>query len=361
MIDATEVVLDVPPETVPDAPFETVPDAPPDATPDAPPDARPPDAAPDAAPPACDYLEAADGSNAATSEATSLTIGGTPHTVCGTINTGHFDTATKTVDTDRYRVTSDGTLPLIVRYFGATGAAELSVLVFDTTLTPTLLFGTRSNPTVDDHGAFTAVLPAGTYDVVVVAHATADLAAPIDYKLGFAPDAPGRCPAITAAASYTEAADGPGTGNDVIAAKFAVDPRFKLTTLTTDAPEPTGLTIDAVTPVRIAGSSANVNAADDYMDRDTYLVQTGPSTSELTLRLNWADQGVDLDYLVFPADQTTSTGESLLSTPGEEYNVVAVKPNTAYWIWIGSHDGSAVLPAAYDLSVCGTLLDTRVR
>lgn len=348
MIDAAPDVAD--PAAI-DAAIDAAPDAPPDAAPDA----------PDAPPPACDYLEAADGSNAATSEATSLTIGGAPHTLCGTINPGHFDAASKTVDTDRYRVTSDGTVPLIIRYFGAPGAAELSVLVFDTTITPTLLFGTRSNPTVDDHGAFVAVLPAGSYDVVVVAHAAADLAAPIDYKLGFAPDAPGRCPAITAPASYAEATDGAGTGNDVIAAKFAVDPRFKLTALATDAPEPTGLTIDAATPVRISGSSANVNADDDYMDRDTFLVQTGATTSELTLRLDWSETGVDLDYVVFPADQTASAGESLLATPGEEYNVIAVKPSTAYWIWIGSHDGSAVLPAAYDLSICGALLDTRVR
>jgi len=36
--------------------------------------------------------------------------------------------------------------------------------------------------------------------------------------------------------------------------------------------------------------------------------------------------------------------------------VIAVKPNSAYWIWIGSHDGSTALPAAYDLSICGASL-----
>lgn len=357
VIDAQDVL---------DAPFDAAADASPDAAADAAPDATP-DAAPDAPdappppPPACDYLEVADGSNAATAEETSLTVGADARSLCGTINIGHYDAATRTVDRDRYRVTSDGTVPLVVRSFGAPGAAELSVLVFDIAALPTLLFGTTSTSTVPDHVAFTAVLPAGTYDVVVAALADADLGAPVDYKISFAPDAPSRCPAITAAASYTEAADGAGTGNDVIAVKFATDPRFKLTTLATDAPEPTGLTIDATTPVRISGASANVNADDDYMDRDTFLVQTGPATSELTLRLDWADHGVDLDYVVFPANQTAEAGESLLATPGEEYNVVAVKPSTAYWIWIGSHDGSAVLPAAYDLSICGTLLDSRVR
>jgi hypothetical protein len=324
----------------------------------------PPDAPPDASlglisPPPCGYTEKADGTNQATAEPTALTVGTTDHSLCGTINTGHFDGATNTVDTDTYRVTSDGGQSLVVRLFGAPGselAGEFSVLIFDTAANPTLVAGGANHPAIADHGTFAARLPAGTYDVVVAVHNPTALAAAFAYKVELAPDAPTRCPAVTTAASYTEAADGTGAGNDVVAVAFGSAPPYKLTASTTDAAEPTGLTIGGVTPLRITGSSANVDAADDYMDRDTFLIQTGPNTNELTLRLDWAAAANDLDFVVFPADHVEATGDGLLSEPREEYSVIPVKPSSSYWIWVGSHDGSTALPATYDLSICGTAL-----
>jgi len=326
------------------------------------------DAMPDAGPPPCVYTEKADATNDPAgdpasdpkAEPTGLTIGTMPQILCGTINAGHFNSATMTVDADAYRVASDGT-NVVVRFSGSSGApamARFSVFVFDfdENMDPRLLFGGSNSPSVRDHGAFLIALPAGTYEVVVSAQGSADLAASFDYRVEIAPDGPTRCPAVTAPAAYTEAADGAGASNDVVAFDFDFDPSLQLTTSTTDVPEPTGLTIDASTPIRITGSSANGDAEDDYMDRDTYLIRTGATTNELTLRLDWADAHADLNYLVFPADQTEKVGDSLRFDSHEEYNVIAVNPDSSYWIWVGSHDDSTGLPAAYDLTICGTSL-----
>jgi hypothetical protein len=329
---------------------------------------------PDAAPPPCSYTERADASNDPTAdpatdprpEPTLITVGARPQTLCGTIDRGHFNADTRTVDADAYRVTAEAPADLLVRFSGVPEAGvmvEFSVFVFTTDDNPTLLYGGSNNPIIRDHGAFLLSLPAGTYDVVVAARGPADLETAFDYKVQIAPDGPARCAAITAPANYTESADGTGAdpdggnhGNDVIAVDFDLDPAFQLTASTADAAEPTGITIDTVAAIRIAGSIADVDADDDYLDRDTYLIRTGPATGELTLRLGWASPRADLNYLVFPADPTGEVGEvgdSLRFDGTEEYNVVAVKPSSAYWIWVGGHDGSVDLPATYDLSICG--------
>jgi len=321
-----------------------------------------PDAPSDAGPPGCSYAERADTSNDPAgdpggrpmAEPTGLEIGTEPRTLCGTIHTGHFNSDTGTIDADGYRVTTTGAVDLVVRFaHSANTDVEFSVFVFDTAQNPALLFGGSNNTIVRDHGAFLGSLPPGTYDVVVSAHNSADLATPFEYRVQLAPDLPTRCPAVTAAAAYTEAGDAAGTGNDVISVDFDVDPHFQLTAAA-DAAEPTGLTIDTPTAVRMTGTSANEDADDDYMDRDAYLVRTAAGTTELTLRLRWADEHTDLNYLVFPADQTDAIGSSLRFEGNEEYNVVAVRPSSAYWVWVGSHDGSTGLPATYDLSICGS-------
>jgi hypothetical protein len=287
-------------------------------------------------------------------EPTGLEIGTESRTLCGTVHTGHFNPDTSTIDADAYRVTTTGATDLVVRFVhSATTDIEFSVFVFDTEQNPALLFGGNNNSIARDHGAFLGSLTAGTYDVVVSAHNSADLATPFDYKVQLAPDAPTRCPAVTAAAAYTEATDAAGTGNDVVSVDFDADPHFQLTSAD-DSAEPTGLTIDTANAIRITGISANEDADDDYMDRDTYLVRTGATTSELTLRLRWSDEHTDLNYIVFPAGQTDEVGDSLRFDGNEEYNVVAVRPDSAYWIWVGGHDGSTGLPATYDLSICGS-------
>lgn len=302
----------------------------------------------------CGFTEASDATNDATAEVTALTVGTTDQSLCGTINTNHFDPDTGTVDIDTYRVSADGTAGLVVRLFGATGAEsmrDVTVTIFDSQ--PALIASGTYHPASSDHAAFLAQLAAGDYTVVITANNATAPAAAVDYKIELSPDPATRCPVITAAADYTEAADGTdSTGNDVVLFSFGTDVPFS-TTAAVDAPEPTGLTVGALQPLRITGTSANVDGADDYMDRDTYLVRTGTVTNELSLRLGWADDGNDFDWVVFPADHLDDVGDGLQAVPREEYNVVPVKPDTAYWIWIGSHDGSATLPAMYDLSLCG--------
>lgn len=318
---------------------------------------------PDAGPPPCGYTELADTSNDPTgvtgdpaAELTGLTVGTEPRTLCGTINTGHFNAGTSTVDADAFRVTAQA--DLVVRFSAAPGveaAMDLSVRVFTTDEHPVLLHEERTNVVVRDHGAFPIALSPGTYDVVVSAHNASDLAAPFAYAVQLAPDGPTRCPAVTAPATYTEAADGAGTDNDVVAVDFDFDPNFQPTASATDGPEPTGLTIDGATRVRITGSSADEDAEDNYRDRDTYLVRTAATTTELTLRLDWTAANTGLDYFVFPAGQTDRIGAGLgfVGAGTEDYSVVAVKPDSFYWIWVGSRDASTDLPAAYDLTICG--------
>jgi hypothetical protein len=308
------------------------------------------------APLPCDYTEAGDGANAMTAETTNVTVGGGDRTLCGAINPGHFNTTSKTVDEDRYRVTVGSNGALLVRFFGDPGIETLSlysVLIFDTSNPPALINGGHYDSTLGDHGVFRTSLPAGSYDVVVRGQAAADLPAAINYKVRILAESP--CAAVTATANYTEANDGASnTGNDVMTVNFAADPSFAPTAATTDVPEATGITIDAMTPARVSGSSASVAAgSDQYLDRDTYQVMTGASTNELAVRLGW--QGaVDLDYIVFQDTTTTATGSSTnASTTPDEYATFAVKPNTSYWIWVGAAKGSTGQPAAYDVSMCG--------
>jgi hypothetical protein len=308
------------------------------------------------APSPCDYTEASDGANATTAEITNVTVGGGDRTLCGAINPGHFDTSSKKVDEDHFRVTVGAPSALLVRFFGDAGIETLalySVLIFDTSNPSALINGGHLDATLGDHGVFRTSLPAGSYDVVVRGQAAADLSAPINYKVRIVAESP--CAAITTAASYTEANDGASNNsNDVMTVNFSADPAFVATAATTDAAEATGVTIDAMTPVRISGSSASVAAgSDQYLDRDTYQVMTGASTNELAVRLGW--QGaVDLDYVVFQDGTTTATGASTTaSTTPDEYATFAVKPSTSYWVWVGAAKGSTATPAAYDLSMCG--------
>ncbi|MCE9573468.1 MAG: hypothetical protein K8W52_09940 [Deltaproteobacteria bacterium] len=316
----------------------------------------PPDASADARPaPACDFAEAADATNAATAEATGLTIDGTvAKSLCGTIGPGQF--ADGVVDTDNYTFTVTGAgVDLLVRLDSTVAAGDLAKIKFG------IGDGQKGVGVIQlDHGSFSTNLPAGTYTLYVTATNGADAVAAIPYTVKFLPDAPAtRCPRITAAASYTEAHDGASSAdNDVVYIDYEQTPIFTLTPATTDAPEPTGLAIAPATSVRIAGAIADVDVAppngDVYTDRDTFAFETGPATNELEVRLDWAGTA-DMDVLVFNADSVATTiGAGTEEREGQgEFITLAVKPSTKYWIWTGAYDGSTPLPAAYDLSICG--------
>lgn len=320
------------------------------------PDAAPPPDAP--SPPAgCDYAELDDATNDLTvsngvPEPTGIAFARAA-TICGRIDRGHFDATTTIVDADSFELSIHATTQLLVSFAGAgtETLAGIDVSVLD---------ATRA---VVDHGlylgghaVFGSKLDPGSYTLAVVATNTADVSAAIDYKLRVVTDVPDtRCAKRTSAAAYTETKDGAGNrGNDVIEVRYLDEPHRALTAVATDAPEPTGITTVADTTVRITGTSANVDAPDEFKDRDTYLVTTG-AHDQLAVRVDWAGTDADLDFLVFPENATTEIASgTAVAKQAPEQATFPVLPNTRYWLWVGSYDTSTALPVAYDITLCPT-------
>ncbi len=319
-------------------------DASPDVGDDAPIDTPPP-------PPGCDYGELADLTNDFTvsnnaSETTNLVLDA-PVTICGSVDSGHFDAGAGVVDLDGYAVHVSARTAFRVELSGdAAALASLQVRVIDSGLEVVDAGTYRGN-----HVAFGSTLIAGDYQLAVVASDAADIGAAIPYKLRVIPD-PTPCAAVTAAATYTEANDGPQDDrNDVVSVQFAPDVRA-LTASANDNPEATGIVTAAGTDVRISGTSADVDAADDFRDRDTYLIETGAATDELAVRVDWTG-AADLDVLVFPENTTAEIASGTSIQPvGPETTFFPVLPSTRYWVWVGSFDSSTTLPVDYDITVC---------
>jgi len=290
-----------------------------------------------------------------TAEDTGLDVGSKTGTLCGTVDTGHF--TGDTIDRDIFHVTVGGSGNLLVE-FGGKGVEtipDFTVRIFDTAAAPALVATGTFDGDLGTHAAFLAQLPPADYNVVVAASGTADLGAPIDYKIHIVADDPDkRAPALTTAANYTEAHDNADNlGNDVVEVNFASDPAFTMES--TSAPEPTGVTLGYKKSTHITGQSAMVTGTDEYLDRDTYEITTDGVTNEMTVRLNWAAGTADLDFIVFEEGQLKPSVESnITGTDGQELQTFAVKPKTKYWVWVGAFHGSTGLPMSYDLSIYGS-------
>jgi hypothetical protein len=188
-------------------------------------------------------------------------------------------------------------------------------------------------------------LPAGSYGIAVRAVGPTP-AVPIEYHATITADVPG-CH-VTTAATYTESA----AANDLVEVRFTGDPALRrVLTAAADAPEPTGATFAPATSARFTGTSASVDAPDDYRDRDAYVVTTGAETDTLSVRLDWTG-AADLDFFVFPANVPEIAGASQVTTASPELATFAVLPSTTYWLWIGAYDTSSGLPITYDASIC---------
>ncbi len=307
--------------------------------------------------PLCDYHEASDLTNDRTAEATGLATGGAPIGLCGSIDNGHFEPAISTVDVDAFQVAVGGSGDLAVELVGGDGVellADFSVSIFTDDPNPTLVAAGRFNTTLADHGAFDTQLTPGNYRVVVTALARGDLSGAIGYRVALVPDPVARCPAATHV-DYTESLDGDdSTGNDVVEVDFTKTPPF---TSVAGTPEPTRLSIDDLASYRISGDSLETLATqvhtDEYLDRDTYAIVTGARTNELTLRVDWSDTAADLDFVVFEAATLAPLVVSnVTSDTGPELAVVAVKPATKYFVWVGSFMGSSGA-TPYDITICG--------
>jgi hypothetical protein len=317
------------------------------------------DAAPDATvlPPGCDYVELADPTNDLTitngvPEQTGLTFTQST-TICGKLDRGHFDATAMDLDSDSYTLAIAARSQLLVSFAGAGTEvlASIDVQVLDATLA------------VVDHGAFlgshagfSTTLDPGTYTFAVFAKNATDLAASLDYKLRIVADVPEtRCARVTGAAAYTEAADGAlSDGNDMVEVRYLDAPHRALTAATSDAPEPSGIVTSAGTNVRIAGTSAAVNAPDEFHDRDTYLVTTG-AHDQLAVRVDWAGTAADLDFLVFPENNSEEIASgTAVAKQAPEQATFPVLPNTRYWLWVGAYDTSSNAAVPYDVTLCPT-------
>jgi hypothetical protein len=163
------------------------------------------------------------------------------------------------------------------------------------------------------------------------------------------------------------------TKNDMVYVSFGNMMTAVVQTPAEDVPDNNAnpLTIGTATGHRITGiHGVGGDTGDDYVERDTYLITTGPDTDQLTIRLDWDGETADLDYFLFtvpatPQDEPLEvTRGTLISNVNNEFRTVNVEPNTSYWLWAGAFnmnadDGMApgsnpVLPREYDLSIYGS-------
>lgn len=313
------------------------------------------DAAPDPDGPVqpvdCDHTEASDANN------DTYTVAGTPEdagtvttsvTICGQVDSTHFDEKNQVVDVDAFTATvPEGPVYATLSGPGLETIEEVFIGVYGG---PNLTTYVGDAVYEDGYAMFfLPSLPAGTYEFAVFTASGAALTASIPYKMRIHHDT--RCPKITADADHTEGAD--DGANDVFVVDWAAEPFNSPTPNEADAAEATNLTIGHGEAKRISGTLAETPVAGEYKDVDTFAFTTGPDVNELQIRLNWADMN-DLDWLLFDENgEFVSYGSAIPQEGEDEYAPVRVQPNTTYWVWAGLYDGYTG-PTPYDLSICGT-------
>lgn len=303
---------------------------------------------------ACDFTEANDAGNdlISTAEATGLTLA-TKLTLCGKVDSGHFNTGTELVDADGFKFTLAADADILVHIAG-TGLASVDDTVLQIRKqgsAPFYGFGIVEGT----HGTIATRLAAGDWVIATGTFNTTAPAAAIDYKITVTPDAPAtRCPQKTGTATHPEGSD--GGNNDVVSYATTQNPESRLTNSGGDSPETTGITVAPANSYLITGDSASVDAhSDDYLDRDTFAFTTGTSTTQMTVRLNWASTTADFDFRVYPEstnDPLSIVGGLDISDSELEFETFAVKPSTTYWLWVALGDSSTA-PATYAATLCG--------
>jgi len=312
------------------------------------------DAAPDAPtpPPGCSYGELADLTNAIAPEPTNLTFGSSELVLCGAVEPGHANETTLLVDADALGFAIAQQQPVIATLEG-TGLEAFSRV--ELALVDRFGDPIATSAFVGQHAVVAATLPAGSYGVAVRAIGT-EPATAVAYTVRIAADDPDqRCARLTTPPDFGELGDGgASTGNDVLEVRFTGDPTMRrVLTAAADAPEATGLVLAPAAKARVSGLSGDVDGADEFRDRDTYVLATGAGVTTLTVQLDWSGAGADLDFLVLPADTTTElVGATRVSTVSPERATFAVAPSTSYWLWIGAYDTSTGLPVTYDATIC---------
>ena len=277
-----------------------------------------------------------------------------PFTVCGQIDPAQANDTV--VDGDYYEFTVGGTAPVNVRIeLRAPDGALASDLAIDlhqvSEGTPVFV---AKGPFRASYGLIAGIpLEPGTYWVNAVAFNPAP-EAPVLYSVSIQRDTM-TCPREEPT-DYTESGDGSGRGNDMIAIDHPDPPA--LTASPGDEPEATDLEVDPATgAVGFGGVSAALDSdGDSYLDRDAYLLRTGPDTDELEVRLTWPNADVDLDVYLFAAgdpasDYSVGLGAKVGKVNDERFTV-AVDPDRAYWLWVGAYQDGTGLPMSYGVTVC---------
>jgi len=251
---------------------------------------------------------------------------------------------TEVVET-RVELTSflgDQTDELVVALYNTTDASYIDGGVFRTTHA---LIGNRD-------------LAVGSYWLAVWGGLPA-VAGPITYHVEVMEN-PYVCPLATGAPDYTEA-DESASGhraNDVVGITFG--PFTVTETPAADSPEVTGVTAVAGASYLLEGLTAAVGSdGDEYLDRDSFTISTGPNATELHIVLNWPDGDVDMDMFLFALGDVTDIHGSAttIGTTDDEEIVAAVDPNRSYMLWVGTYDetgfgGDTDLPVTYDITLC---------
>jgi hypothetical protein len=321
-------------------------------------DASPaPDASlPDATPPCIpvgDYVEADeagnDTMNGGTPEASGLSIGAFDPavTIGGCVGTDTATARESDIDTFTFSVIDDFTPIRLVLTWPETPAHHWIELLDSN--------GTLLHEGFANSGTTMArmTLPIGEYRARVIVEGSSPIAS-YPYQIEISHWTGGSCLSGPLTHTETDESAAGHRANDVMAVEWPWWVSFA-TTAAADLPDPTGITATAGSDVLIQGTSANVlSAGDDYRDRDTFVVTTGPTTEWLFLRASWPNGDTDLDVFMFSAAEPTLVqGGGFSSSNISEVMFAKVDPGTSYWLWIGAYNTSTTLPIAYDLTVCG--------
>lgn len=322
----------------------------------------------DSAPDLCgDYDETSDATNdafapfGATGTAETSTISfaaGDTKTICGVIDETHYDAESSVVDVDAFDFEVGPGAPIRAILRAPDAGEDVQILAVLQFVTPEQVLSAGGGSLVDGYGlasSFQAV--EGTWRLVVIAGAGAAPSGPIEYELEIGNTIP--CDAAAGDADYDESKDGTKSKrNDMATAMWGQGLTTAATTVETDVPEPTALTLEADAPVHLTGTAGRRTGADSYRDRDTFEVALGEGVNEIDFRVTWPDDAMaDLDALAFvagmPEQDITGTGAAFGGTTLDEIVTTRASGGSSLWIWVGNYDdGDPMLPMDYDITIC---------
>jgi hypothetical protein len=201
-------------------------------------------------------------------------------------------------------------------------------------------------------------LPAGSY-IVHTAIEPAVIANPIPYSINITSRNVRSCPAGTEAPAYAEKDESPQKhrGNDMVSVTWSGFPHPSATSNPADNPELTGLVLNRASSTVTQGSMASVDALDDFLDRDTFVVTTGGS-HRLAVRIDYPKSDVNMDLYIFPAGNPSQLlGAAAKIDSTTDQLTAEVLPYHSYWIWVGTRDERRIgentdLPVDYRISIC---------